>query len=71
VRVPPRYQIRLTGPARPDLPELFTGLDVRPDGSCTVISGDLDQAALHGVLERLRTLDIELIEVRRDTSRTS
>ena len=69
--MPPRYQIRLTGSANSDLPEIFTGLDVWPEGRFTVIAGVLDQAALHGVLERLRTLDVELVEVRRESSRTS
>jgi hypothetical protein len=69
--VAPRYQIRLTGSLNAELRELFTGLDVWPDGPTTVISGNLDQAALHGVLERVRTLDVELVEVRRESSRTS
>jgi hypothetical protein len=35
------------------------------EGGLAVITGDFDQAAMHGVLERVRALGLELIEVRR------
>jgi hypothetical protein len=42
------------------------GLDVSPlpEGE-TVISGEMDQSALHGVLNRIRDLSLELISVYR------
>jgi hypothetical protein len=43
----------------------FEGLDLTFEGETTVISGDLDQAALHGMLERVRMLGLELVEARR------
>ena len=60
------YEIRIRGrlsDAVTDAFEEFTAA-VRP--SETVMRGDIrDQAELHGVLERIRSLGLELIEVRR------
>lgn len=57
------YQIHLDG----HLDERwFEGLDISqiPVGE-TVISGMFDQAALHGLLTRIRDLGLELISVQR------
>jgi len=35
----------------------------------TVLSGTLDQAALHGLLARIQALGLELVDVRRSTSK--
>ena len=63
--VPPRYEIRFAG--RPDntARDAFAGLDLVSDGKLTVVSGEFDQAALHGLLERVRSLGLDLIDVRR------
>lgn len=60
-----RYQILLDGKLDDTAAEMFAGLELRSEGDVTAISGDLDQAALHGQLERIRALGLELIEVRR------
>jgi hypothetical protein len=63
----PIYQIRLEGQLGPDWSEWFEGLDItlQRNGE-TVLSGPLpDQAALHGVLARIRDLGIVLISVNR------
>jgi hypothetical protein len=68
--VPPRYKIRFAG--RPDdaANDAFAGLDLVSDGSLTVISGEFDQAALHGLLERVRAFGLDLVDVRRARSQS-
>jgi hypothetical protein len=44
----------------------FDDLDLQIEGDNTVLRGDLDQAALHGVLQKLQDYGIEIIEVRRE-----
>jgi hypothetical protein len=63
-----RYQIRLTGHLDARWAVWFDGLTVRheSDGT-TVISGPIvDQAALHGLLQRVRDLGLPLVSVTRD-----
>ena len=60
------YQIRIEG----HLDERwFEYLDVKPlpEGE-TLISGEMDQSALHGILNRIRDLGLELISVQRKDS---
>jgi hypothetical protein len=62
-----RYEIRLAGRLDAHWAVWFDGLTVshRSDGT-TVISGPVaDQAALHGVLQRVRDLGLPLISVTR------
>lgn len=62
-----RYEIRLTGHLDAHWAAWFDGLIVTPasDGT-TVISGHIaDQAALHGVLQRVRDLGLPLVSVTR------
>ena len=60
-----RYEIRLKGHLDPHWTAWFDGLHVRRDREgTTVISGSItDQAALHGVLQRIRDLGLPLISV--------
>ena len=60
-----RYEIRLTGRLDVHWAAWFDGLTVshETDGT-TVISGPIaDQAALHGVLQRVRDLGLPLVSV--------
>jgi len=62
-----RYEIRLTGHLDARWAAWFDGLTVAhdPDGT-TVISGAIpDQAALHGLLQRVRDLGLPLVSVLR------
>ncbi len=62
-----RYQIRLAGHLDSRWTTWFDGLTVsyESDGT-TVISGQVpDQAALHGLLQRVRDLGLPLVSVKR------
>ena len=59
------YEITLRGLAGPTVLAAFADFDVHVEGQQTVLRGEIqDQAALHGVLDRLRALGIEIVEVR-------
>jgi hypothetical protein len=59
------YEIRVRGRVTDSLMPLFEGLSARVEPVDTVLFGRVDQAALHGVLERIESLGLELVEVRR------
>jgi hypothetical protein len=60
-----RYEIRLTGHLDAHWAAWFDGLTVgHADDGTTLISGSIvDQAALHGVLQRVRDLGLPLVSV--------
>jgi hypothetical protein len=63
---PARYEIRVAGVLDDRWAAWFNGLQVSGQGDQTVISGLLsDQAALHGLLTKVRDLGLCLISVRR------
>ena len=67
---PSRYEIRVGGLLSERVLTAFPELDARALGHVTVLVGDLpDQAALHGVLSRIESLGLELLELRRGGSR--
>jgi hypothetical protein len=59
-----RYEIRVKGHLAADWSDWFEGLTVHQeaDGE-TILSGPLDQAALHGVLAKIRDLGLVLVAV--------
>jgi hypothetical protein len=63
-----RYEIRVRGHLDRRWTTWFDGLSLRreSDGT-TVIEGVLDQAALHGLLERVRDVGLPLVSVTRVT----
>ncbi len=63
-----RYEIRLTGHLDERWSAWFDGLTVSREGDgITLISGPItDQAALHGVLQRIRDLGMPLVSISRD-----
>ena len=61
---PALYEIHIKGHIGEGIGKQFEGCSVhcQPDGN-TVLSGMLDQAALHGVLMKIRNLGLTLIAV--------
>ena len=60
-----RYEIRVKGILDWQWTDWFEGLEVSQDGDETVIAGPVaDQAALHGLLNKVRDLGLFLVSVR-------
>jgi hypothetical protein len=65
MRWPRPYEIRVEGVLETYAAAWFEGLEVRSDGSQTIITGPvIDQPALHGLLLKVRDLGLTLISVR-------
>lgn len=63
---PPHYEIRVEGILDQRWAAWFEGLQIDSDNSQTVISGPVaDQAALHGLLNKVRDRGLVLVSVRR------
>jgi hypothetical protein len=64
MNAPQLYEIRVAGHLSANWAARFEGLSMRhePEGE-TVLSGMLDQAALHGVFMKIRSLGLNLISV--------
>ena len=64
---PEHYKIRVKGHLDPRRSEWFEGLTITPlEGGETSLSGPVvDQAALHGLLAKIRDLNLTLISVTR------
>jgi hypothetical protein len=58
-----RYEIRVIGSFGPATHEAFADLVVEVEPGSTVLSGNLDQRGLHAVLDRVRALGLELVEI--------
>lgn len=64
INAPEMYEIRVASHLSKNWAARFEGLSMRyePDGE-TVLTGMLDQAAMHGILIKIRDLGIKLISV--------
>jgi hypothetical protein len=58
------YEIRVLGALGPAAREAFVGLCLDVEPTTTVLSGDFDQADLHGLLDRVRALGLVLVDVK-------
>lgn len=59
------YQIRVHGHLGPRMLRAFGALAAQTEGGDTLLTGCLpDQAALYGVIARLESLGLELVELR-------
>ena len=61
------YEIRIEGHLAPSWSETFDGMQIilTPDSGTTLSGAVADQAALHGLLVRIRDLNLILISVNR------
>ena len=59
------YQITVAGCLGQIGREAFSDFRFETNGVNTVLTGDLDQAALHGALNRILALNFELVELYR------
>jgi hypothetical protein len=62
---PHRYRIIVSGSLGELTRGVFEDLSVESDGTNTGITGDLDQAGLYGVLDRIQSFGLELVALSR------
>jgi hypothetical protein len=60
-----RYRITITGELSKTGREELADFRIEYHGTNTVLTGDLDQAAVFGTLHRIRALDLELVGLER------
>ncbi len=64
---PITYALTFQGEAGKAVRAAFNDFDLSTKDGLTTLRADLpDQAALHGVIERIRALGLELVDVRRE-----
>jgi hypothetical protein len=62
---PQNYELRVGGAVPADLLQAIGALDVVEESPCTILrTAPIDQAGLHGIMQRLRSLGLDLLEVR-------
>jgi len=64
---PQVYEIRFKGHLGPSRAQMFEGLEMvqGPDGETVLTGPVIDQAALHGILSKIRDLGVPLLSVKR------
>ncbi|KPL77276.1 hypothetical protein ADN00_09065 [Ornatilinea apprima] len=64
------FEIQVKGSLAPAWSDWFAGFDLSSDenGNTIMVGPVIDQAELHGVLERIRDLGLQLLSVRQVTN---
>ena len=62
----PTYEITVIGSLGPAAAQAFAGLAVEAGPAGTVLSGDLDRRRLKILLNRMHTIGLELVAIRRE-----
>ena len=58
------YQIRVEGQINSHWSHWFEGMTIEYDGNTTILTGPVaDQSQLHGILQRIRDLNLTLMSV--------
>lgn len=66
------YRLVVQGELDPRYASLFENMDLRQVSGTTVLTGTvIDQAHLHGLIERIEELGLELLEVQQVSQPTS
>jgi hypothetical protein len=66
------YRLVVQGELDPRYASLFENMDMRQVSGTTVLTGTvIDQAHLHGLIERIEELGLELLEVQQVSQPTS
>jgi hypothetical protein len=60
-----RYRITVAGGLGRVTRQAFEDFTIEADGTCTSLVAGLDQAALYGALNRIQSLGLELVELKR------
>ena len=58
------YEIKVLGSLGAATREAFADMAVEAEPTTTILSGYLDQHGLHKVLDRVRALGLELVEIK-------
>lgn len=58
------YEVRVAGALGPAAREAFADVIVEVEPTSTVLSAELDQASLHALLDRVRALGLELVDIK-------
>ena len=59
------YEVRIVGQLDTAAAAAFADLSITTSGGMTVLRGEFDQAGLHGLLEWIRALGLNLVDARR------
>ena len=58
------YEVRVAGKLGPSAREAFTDILIEVEPASTILSAQLDQDGLHALLDRVRALGLELVDIR-------